>query len=213
MKDVQICLAAESLKRRVVNSFNSKYNNIPSQQQFVGTIILNPTGYIPRRFTTVGCINMVHRESSISPSKFDKVDQHLPIVQNTRKSTVHFANFNSMNLVNNLYNNSPLPQGRKMSKVMTNKFDLVDPNIIRNFIDNINADEPRQKAYTMGKDKRVSQFVHPNPRMKGNLKKTNTYVDTRRETKHYFNVPLNKEYMMGLDKDTISKVENSMLCL
>jgi hypothetical protein len=171
---VIIILAAESLKRRIQSVADPKYNNIPLQQQFVTSVILNPTGYIPRRFTT--CDTQTGARSSISPSKYDRAEQVM------RKVSTN------LNEDNNNYVNHYLNRGSAITRgsiVSNNKFDFSDPSIINNFEQMI----PRNKNM---------------PLVNGNFQKRFSMIQKSTRGSAFIEnitkIPLNKEYHVNMER-------------
>lgn len=182
-KDCQILLAAESLKRRIVSNSDPKFNKIMAQVLFVHTIIINPSIYIPRRFTAGVNKNTVENliagrkaSTSKSPSKFDEFNKmntyNVAQIHNYKmlnslhsQANRHYSNHRSDTLKDipasnleaiNRYiytQQNSLNSTVRQSKVLLNKFDLVDPKFFYNALNHIQLskeDSPtRKKAITV----------------------------------------------------------------
>lgn len=229
LKLAQICLAAESLKRRVVSAFDPNFSSLWAQNQFINSIILNPTSYIPRRFTVMDS-NLPHlKRASISPSnKFDNVPQ------NVSKRLIHHSNTVTLmskknpqkNLTNHrmsIESNSMLQfsnmNSKRNSKVIPNKFDLVEglSGLAYNPTPEFNMDT-RNKAYTTyqkNKNAKNQQFenskmdrrISYNPYnsyqampLSYNLKR-NSYIPVHPDDLFLKTLPLNKEYEISIERD------------
>jgi hypothetical protein len=94
-----------------------KFDNIPLQQQFVTSIILNPTGHTVRRFTIDP---HGKKNSSISPSKYDLIQAQL-------RNSVNMDEFGQFNYLSKFLN-----RGSQRGSAISNKFDFSDPNLLNN---------------------------------------------------------------------------------
>jgi hypothetical protein len=142
-------LAAESLKRRLTSQMDQKFDNIPLQQQFVTSIILNPTEYIPRRVT------YEDKKSNISPSKFDRISpSKFDRISAQLRNSYNVDQFDPNNIS---FITKFLIRGSRGSTT-SNKFDLSDPNILNNLETLVS----RSKAFSIGGvdlQQRLSQFT------------------------------------------------------
>jgi hypothetical protein len=147
MAGVNLLVAAESLKRRLTNLMDKRYDNIPLQQQFVTSIILNPSAHISRRLTVGN--DQGGKKNSISPSKYEKVQAQL-------RNSFNVDQFdpNNINFISKFLN-----RGSNRGSAVSNKFDLSDPSILNNLEKMVG----RSKALSLSGiqlQKKLSQLSH-----------------------------------------------------
>ena len=67
-----ICLAAESLKRRVVSAYESKPPSMWQQVQRINDILLNPVIHVPRRYTHNQKMNVNNKRQEYQPNNINR---------------------------------------------------------------------------------------------------------------------------------------------
>ena len=130
LKNSNICLAAESLKRRIGAMTKPKYiNNIQLQLTYINGLVLNPTVLAPRRFTVMeNSINRTTRKS-ISPNNKFHIISHTLSHSNTMNNQ-HKRNSGgyTQNMQIMPQESIPYIPANKRSSFVHNKFDLQNAN-------------------------------------------------------------------------------------
>ena len=134
----EICLAAESLKRRVVSAYESKPPSMWQQVQRINDILLNPVIHVPRRYThnQKNNKNQMRQEYQNSNSQGNyNINNHDPTKFNNQEEGIIHSN-SMMNTYNRDFINSflsanlPTRDTNDFSvsplRKSFNKFDLVE---------------------------------------------------------------------------------------
>jgi hypothetical protein len=125
LKNSNICLAAESLKRRIINNTLPLFNSLWAQANYLNAILLNPVPYIPRRFTAIE-IDHLHNLKRLS-----NLGNNIPDIDVIVNGNENVKTQNKYFIHSNTYVNNSSKKSKKQRKSETNYLTLNNNNFVK----------------------------------------------------------------------------------